>query len=182
MSNAFLMGTSGGGGGTGMLTITGNSGGAVSGDPSDNIFLVGGSSTINDNNGITTIGTPGTFTEAVTLTNRITESITTTDDSDTSLVTFSLGSTPAVFSFDIEVVSFNMTDVNGDSYSIFGAARTDGITAVLCGTPDKIVNEEVADAAEADMVVVGNDVIIRVKGLVGKTFHWRTVATYVQVI
>lgn len=181
MSNAFLMGTSGGGGGTGILTITGNSGGAVGADLSDNIFVVGGSSTANNNNGLATAGNPGTNTETINLTNRISNAVTTMDDSLTTLASFSLGSTAAVFSFNIEIVSFNMSDINGDSYAIFGAARTDGTTAVVCGIPDKIVNEEVMDDADANMIVSGNNLIIQVKGLIGKTFHWRTVATYVQV-
>ncbi len=93
-----------------------------------------------------------------------------------------MGATPAVFTFDIIIASFNETAVNGDGYSIFGTARTDGATAVLCGDVDKIVNEEVLDTADAELIVSGNNIVIQATGIIGVTHHWRTVATYVQVI
>jgi hypothetical protein len=71
--------------------------------------------------------------------------------------------------------------VNGDGYFISGSSRTDGTTAYLCGTPDKIVNEEFGDTADANMIVSGNNVIIQVTGIAGKTHHWRTLATYIEV-
>ncbi len=154
--------------------------------PAANILIINGeSSSENNNNGIISkggvVGT-GTSNEVdVVLTNRITGSLTTTDATPTAIATFSLGAIASVYTFDIEISSFNMTDVNGDGYSIFGTARTDGASAILCGTPDKIVNEEVADSSDANMIVSGNNVVIQAVGIAGKTHHWRVVATYVQV-
>lgn len=145
-----------------------------------NVF--GGTTTINNINGIQTDGSSGSNTETIQLTNRITGSATTTNATPTTAATFSLGATPGVFTFDIQIASLNVTDVNGDGYFISGSARTNGATAVLCGTPDKIVNEEVVDTADANMVVSGNNVIIQVTGIVAKTHRWQLVATYVRVI
>jgi len=144
--------------------------------------ILGNDTSANNNNGIFTDGSSGSNTITVFISNRITGSVTTTDATPTTIASFSLGATPAVFVFDIQISSFNLTDVNGDGYFISGSARTDGATATLCGTPDKIINEEVADAADANMIVSGNNVIIQATGIVGKTHHWRTVATYVEVI
>jgi hypothetical protein len=151
--------------------------------PIANVLNVpGGSVSVNNNNGIQTDGSSGSNTLTVQLTNRITGSVTTNNTvTPTTLASFNLGATPAVFTFDIQIASFNTTDVNGDGYFISGSARTDGVTATLCGTPDKIVNEEVVDAADANMVVSGNNMVVQVIGLLGKIHHWKTVATYVEV-
>jgi hypothetical protein len=155
--------------------------------PAANVLLVNGkTSTENNNNGIISKGGvagTGTANELdVVVTNRIIGSATTTNATPATIASFSLGATPAVFTFDIQIASFNATDVNGDGYFISGSARTDGATATLCGTPDKIVNEEVVDTADANMVVSGNNVIIQAQGIAAKTHRWRVVATYVQVI
>lgn len=143
---------------------------------------IGGSTSINNNNGIQTDGSSGGNTLTVQLTNRITGAVTTTDATPTALVSFSLGATPAVFTFDVQIACFNVTDVNGDGYFISGSTRTDGATATLCGNPDKIENEEVMDTANADMIVSGNNMVIQAIGIAGKTHRWRAVITYVQVI
>lgn len=151
--------------------------------PAANILNeIGGSVTTNNNNGIQTDGSSGSNTLTIQLTNRITGSLTTTDATPTAIATFSLGATPGVFTFDIQIACFNTTAINGDGYFISGSARTDGVTATLCGTPDKIINEEVVDTADANMVVSGNNVVIQATGIAANTHHWRTVATYVQVI
>lgn len=151
--------------------------------PAANILNeIGGSVTTNNNNGLQTDGSSGSNTLTIQLTNRITGSVTTTDATPTTLATFSLGATPAVFTFDIQIACFNATAINGDGYFISGSARTDGVTATLCGTPDKIVNEEVVDTSDANMVVSGNSVVVQVTGIAANTHRWRTVATYVQVI
>lgn len=151
--------------------------------PAANILNVpGGSVSTNNNNGIQTDGSSGSNTLTVQLTNRISGTLTTNNATPSTIVSFSLGTTPAVFTFDIQIACFNVTDVNGDGYFISGSARTDGITATLCGTPDKIVNEEIADTADANMVVSGNSVIIQATGIALKTHRWRALATYIEVI
>lgn len=143
---------------------------------------IGGSTSVNNVNGIQTDGGNGSNTLTTQLTNRITGSVTTNNSTPVTISTFSLGTTPAVFVFDIQISSFNVTDINGDGYFISGSARTDGTTAVLCGTPDKIINEEVVDTADANMIVSGNNVIIQATGITAKTHRWQSLSTYVQVV
>jgi hypothetical protein len=150
--------------------------------PAANILNeIGGAVSTNNNNGIQTDGSSGSNILTVQLTNRISGSVTTSNATPTTIASFSLGATPAVFTFDIQIVSFNATDINGDGYFISGSARTDGATATLCGTPDKIVNEEVADTADANMTVSGNNVLIVATGIAAKTHRWRVLATYIEV-
>jgi hypothetical protein len=143
--------------------------------------VFGGAVTTNNNNGIQTDGSSGSNILTVQLTNRITGTVTTSNATPTTIASFSLGATPAVFTFDIQIASFNVTDVNGDGYFISGSARTDGATATLCGTPDKIVNEEVVDTADANMIVSGNTIVIQAVGIAGKVHHWKALITYVEV-
>lgn len=151
--------------------------------PAANVLDVfGGTVTTNNNNGIETDGSSGSNVLTVQLTNRIIGAVTTTDASLVTLASFALGATPAVFAISVEIACINLTAINGDTYSIFGGVRTDGAVATLCGVPDKIVNEEVVDTADANLIISGNNVVIQVNGIVGDTHHWRTVATYVQVV
>lgn len=154
--------------------------------PLSNVLIINGiDSTENNDNGIITkggVGGTGTSNEVdVVLTNRILGTLTTNNATPTTITSFSLGATPAVFTFDIQIACFNITDVNGDGYFISGSARTDGTTATLCGTPDKIVNEEVVDTADANMVVSGNTIIVQATGIAAKTHRWKTLITYVEV-
>lgn len=144
--------------------------------------IIGGTTSINNNNGVQTDGSSGSNIITVQLTNRIQGTVTTTDATPTTILSFNLGAIAAVFTFQTEIACFNLTNVNGDGYSIFGTARTNGITATLCDNPDKVINEEVNDNADATMVVSGNDVIIQAVGLPGVTHHWRALTTYMQVI
>ena len=180
MSQAGTVSSSGGGGGGSLNTLTPDQGGVVS-PVANNINVFGQTTTVNNDNGIRTFN-GGAGELDVRLTNRITGAVTTSNATPTTIASFSLGGVAAVFTFDIQIASFNATDVNGDGYFISGSARTDGVTAFLCGTPDKIVNEEVSDTADANMIVTGNTVVVQATGIAGKTHRWRTVATYVQVV
>lgn len=101
------------------------------------------------------------------------------------LITFALGATPANFIFDANVSAFATAGVGspaGAGYSLFGSTRTTGAAASLVGTPDKITNEEAALAtADANLIVSGNNAILRVTGVAGLTINWKVVATYVEV-
>jgi hypothetical protein len=152
--------------------------------PAANVLQLLGGSTSQDNaNGIQTDANPNNGNSVFTeLTNRITGSLTTTNATPTAIATFALGATPAVYTFDIQIACLNVTSVNGDGYFISGSIRTDGATATLCGTPDKIINEEVSDTADANLVVSGNNAVIQATGIAATTHDWRTVATYVRVV
>lgn len=97
--------------------------------------------------------------------------------------TFALGATPGVYNFDIQIVGFDVTDTEGVGYFISGSVRTTGAAASLVGTPDKIINEVVGvtTAADASLIVSGNNAIVQVTGIAGKTFNWKALSQYIFV-
>src|SRR5665213_994366 len=142
--------------------------------------IIGGTSLVNTDAGIRTDGSSGSNIITVQLTNRTNNSLSTNSATPVAITTFDLGSTPGVYTFDIEIASFNITDTLGAGYSIFGSVRTTGAAAVLIGTPDKISNEEPLNTAcDATLTVSGNNAIIQVTGIAGKNIDWRSVSTFV---
>jgi len=183
MSQAGIISVAGGGGGGSPIqTITGDSGGAVP-PIGNNINLKGGSSTINNANGVTIVGNAGTATETVTLTNRLQSSglVTTVGAVTADLITFPLGITPGFFSFQFLVSAFNASTPAGSQYFNLSGVRTTGAAAVLVSTQNLFTNGEAALAASnVTMVVSANNAILRVLGVAGLTIDWSTVGTYVE--
>lgn len=155
--------------------FTADSGSAV--PVANNLNVFGIDSTINDNDGIQTQASGSTLN--VVITNRLQAQGSTVGAVDTDLVTFDLGTSPGTYTFDISVTGFESTTPAGCGYQLFGAVRTDGATATLIGTPDRIANEEAAlVACQASLVVSGNNAVIRVTGVAGLTVNFGTVALY----
>lgn len=134
--------------------------------------------TANDVDGIRTTGSGSTVT--VELTNRLQGTGSTVGAVTTDLVTFDLGATPGTYAFDISIKGFESTTPAGCIYKIDGGVLTDGATASVIGTPEKIANESAAlVACNVDLVASGNNAIIRVTGTAGLTVSWSTVAYYI---
>ena len=172
----------GGGGGSPILTVTGDTGGAVT-PTLNNINLVGGTSTANNALGITVAGTLGTSTETVTLTNRQTGSVTTADATPTTLISFTASAAAAVYHIECRVAAFDATDVAGASYIIEGGVRTTGAATTLITPTDITLQEEAAmGTADIDLTVSGNTFNIVVTGIAAKSIRWFGVMTYVQVV
>ena len=181
MSNAFLRATAGT-----MPTVptsfVTDDGTAI---PAANILNVNGDQTSEDNNnGIRVIANPDLSDNMeIQLTNRFSGTLTTTDATPTSFSSFVLDATPGVYTLDINVAAFDVTDTLGIGYSLFGTVRTDGATATICGTPDKITNEETgSSAADCNLVVSGNSVSIQATGIAGKTIRWNSLTIYILVV
>ena len=183
MSQAGIINIAGGGGGGAPIqTVTGNSGGPVA-PIANNINLVGGTSTVDDPNGVTVIGTPGTATETFTLTNRFQGLATTVGGTTADIITFSLGATPATFFFTFQLAAFNPSTPSGAGYASFGTARTTGAAATVIGDTDSVVHEEAAlIATDFNLIPSGNNVILRVTGVAGLTIDWSLVGYYVRAI
>jgi len=144
----------------------------------NNLNVLAQDTTENNNNGIQTTGSGATVT--VEITNRLQGTGSTVGAVDTDIVTFDLGATPGTYTFDISVSGFESTTPASCGYQIFGTVRTDGVTATLVGTPDRISNEEAAlTACQAALQVSANNAVIRVTGTAGLTVGFGTVATYV---
>lgn len=175
-SGAYSTG-GGGGGGTNIEFVTGNDAVAVGPNPAtQNINLVG------INGGILTSGNAGTFTESIYLTNYSQQTTTTTNATPDTSMTIALGATPGVYTFDINVSSYNLTDTLGAGFSLFGTIRTTGAAGVMAGVPDKIVNPEGAmSASDVNLTISGNNAVISVLGIAAKTINWRTIIFYTFV-
>lgn len=108
--------------------------------------------------------------------------ITTVGAVNGNVITVPLGSIPGTYAIEARVASFNASTPAGAGYEIFGAVRTTGAAAVLVGSPDVIANEEAAlAAADADLIVSGNNAIIQVTGVAGLTIDWAATLFFTRV-
>lgn len=158
--------------------------------PAANILIVNGfDSTENNANGIITkggvVGT-GTSNEVdVVITNRLQGVASTTNSTPTPMITF----TPAVigtYSIEVRVSAYNTTSSLGAGYSMFSAVRFDGVNSNLCGTPDRIVNEEGTMAApppgaNCTITVSGANVLVNAVGYGAENINWSAVGLYTFV-
>lgn len=135
------------------------------------IIFTAEDSTDNDDNGVTFTGSGNTVT--LLLTNRATASVSTSDDTPTTALTFPLGAVAGVYYVEGSIVAFNSTDVAGGVYNFISGMRTTGAAATEIGTEDKAVFEEAA-MADSDFAITvdGNNAIVEVTGIAGKTIDW----------
>lgn len=156
-------------------SYTTNNGTAV---PLANVLLIKAkeSSENNDNGIIAKGGVVGTGTSNevdIVLTNRVTATVTTNDATPTTLLSFSLGSTPGTIIAEGDITAYNLTDLAGASYTFVGAAVTTGVVGTEIGVENKNVFEQPAMmAADFSLSVSGNNALIVVTGIAGKTIDW----------
>lgn len=183
MSQAGILNIAGGGGGgTPIQTLTGDSGGAVP-PTANNIFVVGGTSTSNNINGITVVGNPGTSTETFTLTNRYTQTATTVG-ATTATVTILSALVAGTYTLDMNIAAYATAGgPAGNGYTIVGAVKSDGVTSSLCGGVGAQQKDSFEDVvgANAVMNVSGNTITVVFTGAAGVTFDWIVTGTYVLV-
>ena len=147
----------------------------------NNLNVIGGVSVV-------TTGSGSTIT--IDVRNFIAGTATTIGNVTSDAITLALGATPATYSIDVRISAFSNTDevgtpiaAAGSGYNLFATVRTDGTNAFLVGTPDKIINEDVALITSDVNVVVdlSNNAIVRVLGISGRTIRWRAVGLYTSV-
>lgn len=151
--------------------------------PAANILIVHGTDSSQNlaaglisNGGV--VGT-GTSNEVdIVITNRIRGTVTTAGAVTSPIITFS----PTVigtYAIEARIAGYNTSSALGAGYSIFGTARYDGVNANLCGTPDRIVNEEGAMiAANVTMTVSGGSILINGVGYAPDSINWVGVGLY----
>ena len=156
-------------------TLTGDSGGAIGSDAAFNINIVGGTN-------ITVDGNPVTHTLTISQDNRLEGTGQTVGAVTTDLITFDLGATPGVYTFDIRIAGFDAADSLGIGYTLVGAVRTSGAAATLLPSQALDQFEELAIiGATAAIVAVANTAVIRVTGVAAKTINWAANAEYIFV-
>lgn len=148
--------------------------------PAANILNVNGiDSTENNNNGILTRANPNLSNNLqVIVSNRLQGIVSTSGAATAAMITF----TPTIigtYAIEVRVAAYNETSLLGAGYSIFGTARFDGVNSNLCGTPDKIVNEEGAmSSANVTMTVSGANILINGIGYAAQEINWSGVGLY----
>lgn len=154
--------------------------------PALNILnVLGNDTTANDVDGIRTDGSSGSNTLTVQLTNRLQGTVSTADATPTPIITF----TPTVigtYAIEARVAAYNTTSSEGAGYSMFSTIRFDGANTNLCGTPDRIVNEEGTMAfpppgSSCTVTVSGANVLINAVGFAGQSINWSAVGLYTFV-
>jgi hypothetical protein len=140
----------------------------------------GGTTSANSPDGIRVIANPdGSNNEEIQLTNRNQGTVTTTNATPTTIISFPLGTTPGVYTFSGDITGFDVTDGAGGSYGVISGIRTDGATAIEIGTQFSTNFEELAMVnADVDVTVSGNNVVFTVQGIAAKTINWDALFTY----
>lgn len=146
-----------------------NSGTAV---PVVNVLNILASSTIANNaNGITTIASGNTVT--IDLTNRGYGTVTTTNATPTTIITFPLGAVAGLYTIQGTVGGFIPASNAGGSYDFFASVKTTGVTATEIGVDyDTQIEDVVMAPSDINVAVSGNNVLVQVQGLAGTTINW----------
>lgn len=139
-------------------------------------------STQNNANGILTQANPNLSNNLqVVITNRLQGTVTTVGLVTSAMITF----TPTVigtYAIEVRIGAYNTTSSLGAGYSVFGSVRFDGVNSNLCGTPDKIVNEEGAmSSANVTITVSGANILVNGVGYAAQTINWSGVGLYTFV-
>lgn len=151
-------------------------------DASNNITIVGGSSSSFSESGIATVG--GTNTLTINLTNRASGQVNTSDATPTTILTLPLGAAAAVYSLEGFATAKTAVSGDGSSYFFYASFKTDGVTASEIGTDyptffeDTVFNATGNTTASAS----GGNVIIQVTGIAGTVVHWDAVLTFRRVL
>lgn len=145
--------------------------------------VVGVSDFDENDNGIYTNANPNLSDNTeIVLSNRRVDTDSVTGAVTVDLFTQDLGGVAGTYNFQCYVSGFEATTPAACAYTIFGSIRTTGASATLFITQDIIADKEAA-LLESDiqLVVSGNDAIIRATGVAGLTINFKVLATYIFV-
>lgn len=95
------------------------------------------------------------------------------------LITLDLGAIAGSYSVQVRVVGFDSSTPSGAVYQIDGGARTDGASATLIGQSQEVQEEIALIPADVQLVVSGNDLIVRATGVAALTIDWTCSLQYI---
>ncbi len=181
-TNNFDFVGQGGGGGTGILTITGDNGGPVGANGGNNIFIDGGESIVNNPNGIEIDGTPVSNLQVVTLTNRINVTATTNDDEgQTQTVVLMTPVNATALSFKAIISGYDSDNNLAIGGEQIGLCRTISDTASIVGTNDTFDEyDDALSTSDWNVVEDGSNLAMSFTGVAGHTIEWRALFEYTQ--
>lgn len=145
--------------------------------------VIGGYSAIQNDNGIATQTNPDLGKNLIVLlTNRVLGTGISINAAPVDLITVPLGAVPASYRFQVEIVGRDVGSGDSIGYTIFGSVKTDGITGALVETPYQDVDEDASlITATVSFIASGNNGILRVAGVAGRTITYKAVGTYLVV-
>jgi len=148
----------------------------------NNINNLSATTTANNINGIRTTNSGSTIN--VQLTNTITGTLSTTDATTTTMITFpfSTNTGPGTYLFDFHSAAYNLTDALSAGYETQFCVRWDGVNGNLVNPQDFVTIEEGAmSACDLAFTVSGANLLVRVTGLAGKNINWLSSGKYIYV-
>lgn len=148
----------------------------------NNLNLLADDVSTNNENGIQTRAiAPNSDNLYVQLTNRFTGNVTTVGAVTSAISTFT-PTTIGTYTVEARVSAYNTTSSIGAGYSMFAAIRFNGVSSTLCGTPDRIVNEEgTMNSANCTITVSGASILVNGVGYAAQTINWSSVGLYTFV-
>lgn len=181
MSNAFLRGDSSTPGEIDIVSLTPDEGILVVADADGNINVPADSNSSFSESGIKTVGTTNTLT--VTLTNRVSGQVVTTNTTPTTIITFPLGAVAAVYSLEGFTTGKSVVSGDGASYFFYSCFKTDGVTATEIGTEYPTYFEDASFLSTGNTTVSasGGNIIIQVTGI-SATVNWDGILTFRRVL
>lgn len=161
-----------------LITLTGDVGVATA--AANNIDVPGAQSTNDNSNGLTTIGVGDTL--SITLTNRITGTVTTNDATPTDLVSFNLGATPAAYIVRGSVIGYIPATGDAGGYHFEGTYTTDGATSDLVGGQFSSF-QETSGFSTVNVFITdgGNTMTVEVTGIAATTINWNALFNFTKV-
>lgn len=151
----------------------------------DVLDVFGGSTSVGTAAGIQTDGSSGSNVLTIKLTNRVVGTVTTANNTPTTIATLGLAGTPAVYNFDMNFVAFNTTDTLGAGWKVLATVRSDGTNTFIVGIDIPFDNTEPGMQGVVISISPGgvgvNTAVFQVTGLTGKTIDWQMVGLYVAV-
>lgn len=144
----------------------------------NNLEILGGTSTLNNVNGIQTDANPnGGKILFIELTNRFRQ-VTTTVGAVNSIMTILTALAAGTYVLDMEVGAFATAGgPAGNGYTIVGAVISNGVTATLLPNQQKDSFEQTI-GANAVLGVSGNTVTVTVTGVIAFSFDWSVTGIY----
>lgn len=152
--------------------------------PAANILIVpGGTSSVNNNNGIRTDGSSGGNTLTIQLTNRVQATATTSDGGgQTQNVTLIAPANATAVTFKVTVVGYDSANNLAVGGEQIGLARTTAGAPVVVGTNDTFDEADVAiGAADWNVIASGANLVMQFVGVAGHSIAWRALFEYTQV-
>lgn len=157
-----------------VLTLQGDTGGAISPNGAGNIFVVGGPN-------VDVAGDQGSFSLTVNLANSDEETVVTTNDTPTTLYSFELDEEDVV-TFDIIICAAQDDYSSGIGGRVTATFRREaGQATTLVGLPIVSYTEDSPGSPSFTMIASGNDAVLQVTGVAATTITWQARIVYVLI-